>query len=102
MFGFTGEPSCWGLVHRSARWSELDIITRSIVWRSIGKQYIIVKNIDKLLQNNVCRKEFFFFLEKEKRFFLHALDSILYVIRKITFKVSGVCLDGICNVSDNH
>lgn len=38
LFGFTGEPSCWGLIHRFARWSEFNIITRSAVRRSIGKQ----------------------------------------------------------------
>jgi len=38
LFGFAGEPSCWRLIHRFARRSELDIITRSVVRRSIGKQ----------------------------------------------------------------
>lgn len=37
LFGFTGKPSCWGPIHRFTRWFELDIITRSFVWRSIGK-----------------------------------------------------------------
>lgn len=48
LFDFIGEPTCRGLIHRLARRAESDIIIRSVVRRSIGKQFIC-NIIDKVL-----------------------------------------------------